>query len=86
MHRDVFRLGSRHDDHAVAVGHDHISTCHRCWNFSPVGYACREIRYAVTRGAANCRSVFKRSWPHAASMSWPFSRRSVAVTWQRSNA
>ena len=32
------------------------------------------------------RSVFSRNWPHAASMSWPFSRRNVAGTCQRSSA
>jgi hypothetical protein len=36
--------------------------------------------------AAHSRSVFNRNWPHAASMSWPFSRRNVAVTFCFSNA
>src|SRR5208282_3218532 len=34
----------------------------------------------------NSRSVFSRNWPQAASMSWPFSRRSVAVTFCFSSA
>src|SRR5665213_11084 len=35
---------------------------------------------------ASSRSVFNRNCPHAASMSWPFSRRSVAVTFCFSSA
>src|SRR5208282_2790897 len=36
--------------------------------------------------ALNSRSVFSRNWPQAASMSWPFSRLSVAVTFCFSSA
>jgi len=35
---------------------------------------------------SSSRSVFNRNWPQAASMSWPFSRRNVAITFCFSSA
>src|SRR6185503_13094650 len=63
------------------------------WSLMPGLSASQELRCAPQRAresyrltAANSCSVFSRNWPQAASMSWPFSRRNVAITFCFSNA
>ena len=47
---------------------------------------CHKMRGHKFHAPASSRSVFSRNCPHAASMSPPFSRRSVAVTFCFSSA
>src|SRR5437870_6294702 len=56
---------------ALEVGHD--------WTKRQLGRVRKKISAIYELAVCNSRLVWRRNWPQAASISWPFSRRNVAA-------